>query len=320
MPLCVLSMYLSGYIDNTSHQPVDLMPPSFDSNALLFEMMKSFITLAETLNLSHAVQELGSTRQTVRRHISALEKKRGEALFEVVDNRYVLTKTGQRALPEAKLLIARGEFWAIGETGLVDGLFHYVGSHETIETYIQQHPISEVWKSRSKLMKRALIAWTESESRIDHPAFDEIRNKIVVFRYINGSWICVDVGSESSYATWYGRDWEKSSIGLGLPMFPGGDRMASILAEPYAEVMATKGVRFDHTQTVMSHHQGSPPEPVSYVRLLLGCHLPDSSFALMSVIERTHDICIQGMSEERRLAMDASWVSKNLEGPLPIVR
>ena len=40
---------------------------------LLFEMLRSFTTLARTLNLSHAVEELNSTRQTIRRHISQLE-------------------------------------------------------------------------------------------------------------------------------------------------------------------------------------------------------------------------------------------------------
>ena len=47
---------------------------------LLFEILRSFTMLAATLNLSHAVKELGSTRQTVRRHISQLEDiKGGEA-------------------------------------------------------------------------------------------------------------------------------------------------------------------------------------------------------------------------------------------------
>ncbi|MEP3512466.1 MAG: hypothetical protein ABJN38_11970, partial [Lentilitoribacter sp.] len=40
-----------------------------ESHALLHEMIRSFTTLARTLNLSHAVKELGSTRQTLRRHI-----------------------------------------------------------------------------------------------------------------------------------------------------------------------------------------------------------------------------------------------------------
>ena len=47
------------------------------SHAILFELLRSFTTLARTLNLSHAVKELRSTRQTVRRHIAQLEEMRG---------------------------------------------------------------------------------------------------------------------------------------------------------------------------------------------------------------------------------------------------
>ena len=67
----------------------------------MFEMLRSFTTLAETLNLSHAVVLLGSTRQTVRRHIQQLEEMRGEALFEVHDRQYVLTDAGDRSVREA---------------------------------------------------------------------------------------------------------------------------------------------------------------------------------------------------------------------------
>jgi DNA-binding transcriptional LysR family regulator len=55
------------------------------TNPLLFEMIRSFSKLAKTLNLSHAVHELSSTRQTVRRHIASLEEIKGENLFEVVN-------------------------------------------------------------------------------------------------------------------------------------------------------------------------------------------------------------------------------------------
>ncbi len=64
----------------------------------MFEMLRSFTTLASTLNLSRAVIALGSTRQTVRRHIQQLEELRGEQLFEVHDRQYVLTEAGSRSV------------------------------------------------------------------------------------------------------------------------------------------------------------------------------------------------------------------------------
>ena len=78
--------------------------------SLLHEMIRSFTTLARTLNLSHAVKELGSTRQTVRRHIAQLEEAKGVVLFTIEDRQYYLTEEGARALPEAQDILARSRF------------------------------------------------------------------------------------------------------------------------------------------------------------------------------------------------------------------
>jgi hypothetical protein len=89
---------------------------------LLFEMIRSFTTLARTLNLSHAVEELNSTRQTVRRHIAQLEELRGERLFDVINRRYELTEAGNAALPSALSLLGHGRLWLRGQIKDVDGL------------------------------------------------------------------------------------------------------------------------------------------------------------------------------------------------------
>ena len=87
-------------------EPVAPVPPTPQKDpapALLFEMIRSFVTLAQTLNLSHAVAQLASTRQTVRRHIQQLEKAMGAPLFTIENRRYSLTKVGVEALPEAAI-------------------------------------------------------------------------------------------------------------------------------------------------------------------------------------------------------------------------
>ncbi len=96
--------------------------------ALLFEMMRSFVTLAHTLNLSHAVAELVSTRQTVRRHIQQLEEAMGAPLFTIENRRYSLTKVGLEALPEARDILDRGKLWLDGKTRHADGMLRL--SHE----------------------------------------------------------------------------------------------------------------------------------------------------------------------------------------------
>ena len=67
-------MYCVSYIEPPLNAPTPNLTEV--NQPLLFEMIRSFTTLAQTLNLSHAVAELNSTRQTVRRHISQLEALR----------------------------------------------------------------------------------------------------------------------------------------------------------------------------------------------------------------------------------------------------
>ena len=75
---------MNQHLANTEgSQPIPLSMVTAPAPALLFEMIRSFVTLATTLNLSHAVAELGTTRQTLRRHIQQLEEAMNTALFEV---------------------------------------------------------------------------------------------------------------------------------------------------------------------------------------------------------------------------------------------
>ena len=142
------------------------------SHAILFELLRSFTTLARTLNLSHAVKELRSTRQTVRRHIAQLEEMRGTPLFTLIDRQYVLTEVGQRALPEAQKLLARAQAWASGHLSTQGGLFSANYVEQGVFDYaMQQHPISRVMQGHSSLMRAALLCWVRAEGISRRPRF-----------------------------------------------------------------------------------------------------------------------------------------------------
>ena len=78
----------------------------------LIEMLVTFLVLAETLNVTHTVQIIGSTRQTVKRQIKALETLRGHALFTVLDKNYSLTDEGISAISSASKLVFDAANWA----------------------------------------------------------------------------------------------------------------------------------------------------------------------------------------------------------------
>lgn len=277
--------------------------PADPPPALLFEMMRSFAMLARTLNLSQAVRELGSTRQTLRRHITLLEEYKGGPLFQLDDRQYSLTQLGKESLGEANTLLARSEAWLHNETSQRGGLFHLAVQEGSVPYFLQQHPLSELWNSSSELMQWGFQMWARSEGRIESKAFSALRPYLMMFRPAEENWICTEVGDKSSYATWFGWTWERSSIGRNISELPGGEGFARLLTEPFRDVMNTHGLRLDHIVTKMQRSAEVGLEPISYQRLAMGCRFPDGSFALATLVDRTHNILIEGLPEHMRTEM-----------------
>ncbi len=176
-----------------------------ESHALLHEMIRSFTTLARTLNLSHAVKELGSTRQTLRRHIALLEEMKGVELFIVKDRQYHLTEAGQRALPEAEDILARGNSWLNRDVGHVGGLQHLSKVlPDGWYFHQQQRPIEDVWSSPRPLFRETVKAWTLAQGELEHEALQHVRPYFMVFREAPHGWLSVEIGDENAYVSWFG--------------------------------------------------------------------------------------------------------------------
>jgi biotin operon repressor len=268
----------------------------YSNQSLLFEMLRSFVTLADTLNVSRAVQVLGVTRQTLRRHIEILEESRGQQLFTVEDRQYRLTEDGCQAVQEARSLLERGRAWLESEAGHREGLFHFTLSREDGYFYhLQQHPISRVWTHEGPVLKEAVKAWAQSEGHIEHPAFQDVRPHALVFRFLDDHWLCAEVGEASDFARWYGWSWARSSVGRKIDGLPGAGRFNFSAAQSYDELRATQGLRLDHVATLMPHGPDDVMRPICFARLLLGCSFPDGSFAMVSMVDRSCEIDIPGL-------------------------
>lgn len=275
-----------------------------EHNPLLFEMLRSFTTLARHLNLSRAVEELGSTRQTVRRHISFLEEAKGFELFRIRDRRYELTERGASALPEALTLLSRGNAWLTSEVGFEYGMLRIAKTENDWRFYLQQRPLSDLWQKSSDFMRDCVRCWAEANGNIEHPAFQPVRPYAMVFRPNEQQWVCVDVGRESSFATWFGWEWQSSSIGRTLEALPGGPLIGDIMEGTFHEIAANHALRFDHIHTTVARKPDTPLIPLSYSRLLLGARFPDGSFALVNVIERTNALEIDDLPAAYVNSMD----------------
>jgi biotin operon repressor len=266
---------------------------------LLFEMIRSFTTLARTLNLSHAVAELNSTRQTVRRHITQLEEIKGEPLFSVENRQYRLTEFGARALPEALDIMARGNAWLAGQSRRVDGLqyLHHIEPDGWCH-YQQQHPVSEVFTSDSDLLRSVMQAWTLASGDLEHEMLRKVRPFCTISRQHNGEWLLTEVGEESAYVTWFGWKAARSNIGAVLAQMPGGQGFGRLVNVAYEEIRGTHSVRLDHIYTQFPYGPDGISSPICYQRLLLGARYPDQSYAMISVVRRTYDVQINGVTDE----------------------
>lgn len=271
------------------------------SSGLLFEMLRSFVSLADTLNLSRTVRNLGSTRQTVRRHIAILEEARGRPLFDVIDRQYELTEDGRQALPEAEELLQRGKAWFEARLGHVNGLQRYSHVAEGLINYhTQQHALRKLWQVDSPMLGDCLVAWSQSRGELDHPSFEEVRPYGLVFREVQGRWLVTEVGEKSAFARWFGSTWARSSIGTPIDSLPGGDRFNAVTARAYQDVRTNFGVRYDH---VVAGFVGGPEKAhnvIAFERLLMGSSYPDESFAVLSVARITPRVDIAELPPELR--------------------
>ncbi len=171
--------------------------------SILFELLRSYISLAETLNLSVTVRKLGSTRQTVRRHINILEEARGEKLFELKDRQYHLTEVGLRSLIDAQTILAHGEDWLEGTSLGEPVLTRHKNKNEQGHCYyLQQHRLSRLWIDGSSLLRHAHLCWAKAMSYIESEELKSVRPYWVVYRREGDRWLCSEIGENSSCATW----------------------------------------------------------------------------------------------------------------------
>lgn len=276
------------------------------NTGILFEMLQSFVSMAKTLNLSHSAKALGVTRQTVHRHIAALEKYHGKKLFDTRGRGYQLTAHGQSCLHGAEQLLASGRSWLSGEITQSDGLLSIKNAHDTSQPYfLHQHPLSSLWDTASPFLRQCFKLWAEAEGHVEHKAFEPVRDYAMLYRRQNDAWICIHVGSKSSYAFWLGWEMEKSSVGYAITELPMGAKFSNLVLPPFEDVFKAGSARFDHIYTQVSRTPGGPELPVSYHRLCMPGRLPNKSFVLISIIERTRKVDIKDFEQSQLPRMSA---------------
>ena len=258
--------------------------------------------MSKTLSLTRACDELGATRQTVRRHINDLEVLTGKQFFELVERRYKLTRDGKEALESAQELLLQLDNWS-GRSKLKTRVSCGLETNEYTDAegrvfLSQQHPVSSIAKSGLPILRQSLKAWGAASTDIDHQAMDVTRPFSVLYRQSSRGWVFVEIGSETAYTKWFGRTWSRSAIGKLLNEDEVGDEYNQFISGAYSRISEAGGVRLDHIFAHLPKNDEIAKGelvPVTFQRLLMGCSFPDGTPALSMVAVLTNDIEIAAL-------------------------
>lgn len=262
--------------------------------SVMFEMLRSFATVSETLNISKAVAELGFTRQTIRRHLDDLEELLGFKLFKVTNRQYSITEEGKECLKGVQELLEELDDWVVQK---------HVGRNELARIahideasgffyFCEQQKLLDVWDHSMPLMQAGLAAWSQSEGRIEHEAFDKIKPYLILNRKNRSDWICTFVGETSSYATWLGITWAKSAIGQAIEDDPSMSSDRRFIIKSYDTVFEQGIPKYDHIYGQYAREEHGEMLPVSFQRLVLPLKLPNNDSVLGVLVGRTNNINI----------------------------
>ncbi len=154
------------------------------------------------------------------------------------------------------------------------------------------------FSSKGQMLQKVLQGWAAAGGQLQHEALRDVRTFCNIFRRESGAMVFAEVGDESSFMSWFGRDVAESTIGRALQQLPGGNDFGRLVDFAYLEIERSQAIRLDHVHTMIPKNNGKTLVPISYERLMLGARFPDQSPAIISVVRRTYDINIKGLDEK----------------------
>lgn len=267
------------------------------------EILRAFLSLAQSLNLTETADELGLTRQTVRRYIDELEDMKGAPLFGLKKNTYVLTPLGEASLGEARYILSRTERFCTPSSSVM-GASAYLSAGTFFDEdgrpfHTEQHPLAAISDMACPLLQRSLAAWAGAAMRLEASEMSAIRPFFVVYRQDPNGWRCVEIGEDSAYARWFGWTWSKSAVGKLSYEDQAGDQFDLVVSDTYREVFGHGGARLDHIYAHLPREVQNRPVPVTFQRLLLTCKLPDGTPVLAVLVAITNDVVISALGDDR---------------------
>jgi hypothetical protein len=256
-----------------------------------FAMLRSFVELGTSLNLTSTVSRLGVSRQTIRRHIRDLELILQLQLFETGVKTYQLTEQGREFLAESSRLMDHVQDVMSGVLCASRHAHDVTFNPEGERYYLsKQHSLMDCSNSNCHLIRHGFASWMSSRGQLSSDELERLMPFLAIYRYQRDGWVYMHVGEQSSLATWLGPVWARSEIGT----FVHDDAVANpsdrFVFDAYKSVFVTGSPRLDHVATVIPVSREGEMQPINYQRLTMVGVLPDGTHVLLVLSVRTNEI------------------------------
>jgi len=264
-----------------------------------------FTEVAEAGSVSRAIERLGIERPTIRAKLKKFSASVnfGKPLVESGK----LTSDGvelyKQIRPEMETIKASLlNIQARSNPSVKTGQFVYI---------CQRHNVNVIEAGEgTPVICRAWRAWRYSGNYLENTAMTALRPWRLVYRKTDDGWILIEVGEKSSYATWLGEKWSKSTIGRLSREDPTGLLYDKAVTSAYEDVYQWGVPRFDHTQACIPRHGDVDFQWVSYQRLILPVKLADGDDVIAVIVVRTNQISIPTLPEYERHLMSTELLTE----------
>ncbi len=250
----------------------------------------------KTRSISSTADNLGISRSTVRSHIDRLshELNNGEALT----NRGKLTEQGENlyARIEYELTAFVKNMRAIETTPIVSGPFAWAS---------QRHNVT-LLDDRQKsvpIIYHAWQAWRSGSLSLDSVQMSSLVPWSLIFRPWGDSWMLVEIGQKSSFATWFGAERARYFKSEVRQPHLTGNMSHQETTHAYNEVARWGTPILHHIHAKIPRFEGEENQWVSYQRLILPINWRDEA-GLAVFTARTKNIIIDTLPSNDFCPMD----------------
>lgn len=242
---------------------------------LLYGYVRSFVRLAYLGDVREAALQLGTTRQSIKRHVLELENLLEAQLFETIGATSRLTNMGALWLPRAQ------EFFE-----LAGAFLNRKGSNQA-QYRSTQLPLRMLLRdpSNSELLRSFALSWMQDGQSTRSRCYSSYKDHCILYERVAGSWQSREIGKNSAFSKRFGPNITKKSEKKKLSEMQTGSDLHDEISLLLDGVYTRGGLHFSEVACNLYNSAGTQREPVLYQRLLAELTDQDDRPVVASIIQ-----------------------------------